>query len=56
MVDLAARDHENVASGQRADVEEGDTDVVLAHEAARDLAVDDAGEDGGHVGIVGSRP
>ena len=56
MVDFVAWDHENVTSGQGSNVEEGDTDVVLAHEAARDLAVDDAGEDGWHVGIVGSRP
>lgn len=56
VVDLVARDHKNMASGQGANVEECDTNVVLDHEAARDLAVDDAGEDGWHVGIVGSRP
>jgi hypothetical protein len=48
LVDLVDRHHERVTRRQRAHVEEGDSSIVPPQEAARDLAGDDAGEDGRH--------
>ena len=53
LVDLGAGNDEHVAGRERTDVHERDADVVGVNETAGDLAVDDAGEDGGHERIVG---
>ena len=45
-LELMARHHQDVARGVGLDGGEGDADVIGPHEAARDLAVDDLGEDG----------
>ncbi|SIK16600.1 Uncharacterised protein [Mycobacteroides abscessus subsp. abscessus] len=50
--DLGTRDDHGVAVGERGDVEEGHTFVVLVDEGARDLAVDDLREDGGHGAVL----
>ena len=42
--------HERVAGRERGDREEGHARVVAPHEPARDLAVDDAGEDASAIG------
>ena len=56
LVDLDTGYDEDVAVSKGTHVEEGDTDVVGPDEASRDLAGDDAGEDGRHAGIVGCGP
>ena len=53
VIDLGSRNNEHMARRERPDVHEGDAHVVLPDETAGNLAVDDAGEDGGHVRIVG---
>jgi hypothetical protein len=48
VVDLLDRHHQDVAGSGGGDGEEGHHPVVAPHEAPGDLAVDDAGEQGGH--------
>ena len=55
LVDLGSRYDEHMSGCEWTDVHEGNTDVVGVDETTGDLAVDDAGEDGGHEGIVGCR-
>ena len=55
MIDLSAGNDEHMARGEWTDVHERNADVVGVNETARDLAVDDAGEDCGHQGIVGCK-
>ena len=53
MVDLGSGHDENVAGRKWPDVHERNACVVGVNKTTRDLAVDDAGEDGGHKGLVG---
>ena len=48
VIDFGDGDHEYMTMCEGTDVEEGDTEVVSVNEDARNLAVDDACEDGGH--------
>ena len=48
VVDLVDRHDQGVADGERIDRHERHAAIVAVHEGARDLAVDDAGEDGRH--------
>jgi hypothetical protein len=54
LLDLGDRDDQGVAGSQRVDREEGHARVVTPHKGAGKIASDDAREDGGHHGIVGS--
>jgi len=55
LVDLGSGYDEHMSGCEWTDVHEGNADVVGVDETTGDLAVDDAGEDGGHKGIVGCR-
>ena len=48
VVGLDPRHHQRVTGIERVDREERHDEVVTPHERARELALDDAGEDGGH--------
>jgi len=53
LIDLHARNHQSVAGGQRTNIEERDTDVVLPQHSAWDLPFDDSREDGWHDPTLG---
>ena len=56
LVDLNTGYDKDVAVSEGTHVEERDADVVGPDEATRDLAGDDAGEDGRHARSVGCGP
>jgi hypothetical protein len=55
VVDLLDGHHQGVAGRERGDGEERHHPVVPPHEPARELAVDDAGEDAGHGPMMADR-